>query len=103
MLADNQVDIVAIQETKKETFTHRALRSISSKFDKWIWLESKGRSGGILFGCDSDNYSVIDSVVHTYLVDIWLQNRHDRCTWILTIVYAPIDRSLKSEFWNELR
>lgn len=103
MILEHKIDIIVIQETKKDTFSHRILKSISSRFDTWIWLGAHGRSGGILFGCDSDTCLVTDSVVHTYSIDIFLQNRSDRCHWMLTTVYAPIARSLKADFWKELR
>ena len=53
ILVDHRIDILAIQETKKEQFTNRILRTISTRFDVWYWVPSVGRSGGILFGCDS--------------------------------------------------
>lgn len=103
MISDHHVDLIAIQETKKESFTNRALRFLSSKFDKWCWLPSVGRAGGILFGCDSDDYNVLDSQVHRFSISVWVQNRKDMHTWMVTIVYAPIARNLKKLFWDELQ
>ena len=48
IIVANHIDIVTIQETKKENFTTRQLKSISSQLDIWFWLPSSGRSGGIL-------------------------------------------------------
>ena len=59
-LKDNRVDIVAIQETKKEHFQDRTLRSLSSYLDIWEWLPSRGRSGGILFGCTSSKFELLE-------------------------------------------
>lgn len=103
LIIDNSIDLIAIQETKKESFTLRTLQSISRRFDKWIWVESHGRSGGILVGCDSDVCQIVSSKTHTYSVNIFLHTRKDSCNWMLTVVYAPVVRHLKSEFWNELR
>lgn len=72
MITTHKIDIIAIQETKKESFTHRILKSISTKFDKWVWVEAHGRSGGILFACDSDTCLITDSVTHTYSVDVFI-------------------------------
>lgn len=58
MIITHKIDIIVIQETKKDSFTHRILTSISSKFDKWVWVTAQGRSGGILFGCDSDTCTI---------------------------------------------
>lgn len=103
LILDNSIDLIAIQETKKENFSLRILKSISHRFDTWVWVESKGRSGGILVGCDSNICHFESSEILTYSTNIFLQNRKDRCKWMLTVVYAPIARSLKTEFWNELR
>lgn len=35
MLKDNKTDMVALQETKKENFSVRYLRSLSSHIDEW--------------------------------------------------------------------
>lgn len=53
LIKQHSVDILAIQETKMEDFTHCILKSISIQLDTWFWLPYVGRSGGILFGCDS--------------------------------------------------
>lgn len=103
IISSNKIDVIAIQETKKETFTHRILKSISSKFDNWFSLPSRGRSGGILIGCDSDTCQVVRYVAHTYSIDVFLYDRKDSCNWMLTVVYAPVDRNLKAAFWQELR
>lgn len=47
------MDILAIKETKKEPVSARILKTIATKIDIREWLPSVGRSGGILFGCDS--------------------------------------------------
>ena len=59
LILDNSIDLIAIQETKKENFSLRILKSISHRFDTWLWVESHGRSGGILVGCDRDRKSVV--------------------------------------------
>lgn len=44
LLIDNRIDVVAIQETKKESFTNRCLKGLSTRLDNWVWLPSVGRS-----------------------------------------------------------
>lgn len=34
LISKHHIDLIAIQETKKENFNHRIMRSISIKFDK---------------------------------------------------------------------
>lgn len=36
LLVDNKIDVVAIQETKKETFTNRCLKGLSTRLDNWV-------------------------------------------------------------------
>lgn len=103
LINDNSVDLIVIQETKKEAFTFKTLKSISSRFDQWIWVPSQGRSGGILVGCDSNICVIESSKSINYSVNVFLQHRHDRCTWMLTVVYAPVARHLKNAFWQELK
>ena len=69
LINDNSIDLIAIQETKKESFTYRILKSISSRFDNWVWIASRGRSGGILVGCDSNSCVIERSETLTYSVD----------------------------------
>ena len=69
MIVDNKIDILAIQETKKENFTTRILDFISTKFDIWQWVPSIGRSGGILFGCDSTKFRYLSHTTHQFSLD----------------------------------
>lgn len=97
-----QVDIVAIQETKKEEFTNRFLRSLSPRLDLWIHLPSSGASGGILFGGDSNKIEIQSHSIHQFCLDVHFFNKIDRTEWQYTIVYGPTRRHLKKELWKEL-
>lgn len=77
LISDNKIDIVAIQETKKDDFSHRCLKGISSRIDIWQWLPSIGRSGGILLGCDSNKVRIISYSLHTFCIDVVLENKLD--------------------------
>lgn len=96
------IDMVAIQETKKEDFSNRILRSLSSKIDNWVFVPSVGRSGGILFGVDSSKIEIQSHSCHTFCLDVHLTNKVDQTHWQYTIVYGPTIRSKKREFWTEL-
>lgn len=102
LIVHHHIDFIAIQETKKETFTARSLKSISNKFDLWFWVPSKGRSGGILFGGDSSQFKYISHSVHTFYLDLRLECKLDGQQWQITIVYGPVDRTKKKAFWDEL-
>lgn len=95
VLRDNKIDIVAIQETKKDTFSNRFLRSYSSHIDLWHWIPSIGRSGGVLFGYTSSKFDIIDVQLKIHSLTIILHDKQQQIDWMFTTAYAPIDRSLK--------
>lgn len=102
IIVDHKIDLIAIQETKKEKFNNRVLKSISTHFDIWEWVPSIGRSSGILFGCDSSKFSYISHTAHQFSLDIHLECKTDGHKWQVTIVYGPVDRSKKPDLWIEL-
>ena len=77
LITQHSVDILAVQETKKEDFTKRFLMSISVKLDSWFWVPSVGRSGGILFGCDSNLVTVVTVAKRQFSISVILKNRVD--------------------------
>lgn len=93
---------MAIKETKKEDFSTRCLNSISTRIDVWHWLPSIGRSGEILFGCDSNKVKILTHTLHIFCVDVVLENKLDNNTWQLIVAYGPVIRNLKQIFWDEL-
>lgn len=84
MIIDNHIDLIAIQETKKESFTKRCLSSISSNFDVWFWVPSSGRSGGILFGADSSQIKVSHHSLHRFCLNVILECKNDNAVWQLS-------------------
>ena len=77
LIIDHKVDLLAVQETKKDNFSQRCLNNISSRLDIWIWLPSIGRSGGILFGADSNKVQVLQHSLHHFSLNIVLENKVD--------------------------
>lgn len=98
IIVDHKIDIIAIQETKRATFNNRILRSISTTLDVWFWVPSKGRSGGILFGCDSNLFKYVSHSLHQFALNIVVECKQDGCTWQITIVYGPVIRAHKNSF-----
>lgn len=78
------------------------LKAISTRLNIWHWLPSRGRSGGILFGGDSNKMKVLSCQLHTFCLDIQLENKLDSQHWQVTVVYGPVDKSLKPAFLAEL-
>lgn len=61
-----------------------------------------GRSGGILVCWDSNKIRVISHFLHRFCVDLIVENKLDNVQWQLTVVYGPVLRHYKQEFWDEL-
>ena len=78
------------------------LSSISSVYDNWIQLPANGKSGGILIGCDGSKFLIENQVINRFSITIFVKNRIDNQRWCLTVVYAPINMSLKKLCWEEL-
>jgi hypothetical protein len=60
MLLNHHIDIVSIQETKKQEFKETTLSNISYKITHWFILPAIGRSGGILVGVNDTFFEIID-------------------------------------------
>jgi exonuclease III len=95
-------DIICIQETKKEEFSHRYLQSISSKFSDWQFIPSIRVAGGILTGINAEVYQLINWDMGRFSITAQIQNKKDKIIWSCTTVYGPTDAQLKSDFWVEL-
>lgn len=81
MIKENNVDMIAIQETKKEYFSNRILKTLSPRLDIWHWVPSIGRSGGILFGCDSSKLKLLSYSAHKFALDIRVECKTDAQVW----------------------
>jgi hypothetical protein len=78
------------------------LRYISTRLDSWEWLPSRGRSGGILFACNSNKFRIISSSKNRFSLDILIETRaYNKCRR-MKIVYGLLDNSLQNSFWTEL-
>jgi predicted HTH transcriptional regulator len=67
ILYNHKIDLVSLQETKKEVFKDRTLWNLSNIITKWVVLLSNGRSGGILLGINEEktrNHSIMGINIH---------------------------------------
>lgn len=101
IILQHHIDIITIQETKKEDFTNRSLKQISSIFYTWIWLPSNGTAGGILMGLSSFKFEVISTSIGDYTVI--LLTKETNFLWGITTTYAPIRGSQQRVCWREIR
>lgn len=104
LIKQKEIDIVCLQETKKERFTDRELGSFQGVKDFiWCWKASRGASGGILIGVNSEIAEVNETHVGAFFLSCILTTKKNQCRWEVTCVYGPVDNSLKNSFLEELK
>ena len=98
---NNNLDFVAIMETKKEKFEDSFLSSINYHF-KWHVLPAVGTSGGIVFGADERSLEVISCLKRQFSISMLVKNTRDNFVWRVIVVYGcPYDEG-KGDFITEL-
>lgn len=102
LIKDNHIDIVCIQETKKEEFSERMLRSLSTHVTHWTVLPSAGASGGIILGYNESLFTVHATYIKAYSISLHLCNKLDNFEWCLTTVYGPLSTTTRRSFLSEL-
>jgi exonuclease III len=75
ILSTHNIDIISLQETKKEEFKNRTLKNLSINITKWLVLPSQGRSGGILLGINKGKLEILDSWILSFSISIMLKNK----------------------------
>lgn len=103
LLSSHHIDIVAIQETKKESFPTRQLNSLSSNINFWLYKSSVGSSRGILVGINDSKFTIVDSWIKEFSITVLLSNKYDNFSWLFTTVYGPVISSKRTDFLNEIR
>ena len=102
-ISQEKIDIIGIQETIKQDFSNKELRSLDgdNKF-LWKWLPAKGHSGGILMGVKGDSLEVEDWECFTYAIKAVIRDRVSNFRWCVITVYGPANHQFSKEFLVEL-
>ena len=69
----NHIDIVGIQETKKEHFHSRTLNALSHIISHWIYKPSQGSAGGILLGINDTKFWILNTWILNYSITVHLK------------------------------
>lgn len=70
------LDIVAIQETIKQDFTDAELKEMAGCQDfSWVWVASKGHSGGLILGVKIDKFEIEQQDVSDSFIGMLIRNR----------------------------
>ena len=89
-IRDQQLDFVAVMETRKQDMSRSNLARLSGDAD-FIWncLPPRGRSGGILLGINAMVLELSFLVEGEFFIKFHLRNKCDDFKWILMAIYSP--------------
>lgn len=102
-LSVKQIDIVCIQEAKKESFQPKILNALSTNITQWFIKSSIGSSGGLLLGINESKFWLIDYWINPFSITVHLKNKSNNVEWLFTTVYGPVLSHLRVDFLNEIR
>jgi exonuclease III len=101
-MRQENVDIVGLQETIKESFLLHELEGLSRHKFAWHWVPAVGHSGGILLGVKEDTFEVDDMDHGEFFVSMALTHRCSNLIWEVIMVYGPADHRRSPAFLAEL-
>lgn len=93
------LDVVALQETIKQEFSDWELKEMDGNKDfAWFWTLAKGHSGGLISGVSLDAFEIVDSILEDYFVAILVRHRSFNVRYWTVNVYGPAKHELSSDF-----
>ena len=98
-----KLDIICLQETKMEFIDRNFITSIwGCPFVRWVFLASRGASGGILIMWDSRVVESIEECVGSFMAACSFRNMEDGFRWAFVGVYGPNIDTHRKVLWEEL-
>ena len=98
-----KLDFIGIQETMRQDFSESILHSIGGETPfNWTWTPSRGRSGGILLGINSDTLEVLETGRGEYFIRVLVLGKIEKLSWNLVVVYGDAQPTGKAKFLVEL-
>jgi exonuclease III len=103
MVRSNQIEFLAIQETKLEEISEAMCFGLWGSNDcEWVHLPSEGRSGGILSIWSKSNNSLIFSFKGEGFVGVHLEWGFLKTICFVVNVYSKCDIASKRNLWSNL-
>ncbi|KAL4606932.1 hypothetical protein ACB092_09G139200 [Castanea dentata] len=97
-----RADIVCMQETKLEWVTRGLVRSIwSCPYIDWLYLGSKGASGGILLMWERRVVEKLEEAVGPFSISCRFKNVSDQFEWAFTGIYGSNSNRKCQFMWEE--
>ncbi|KAL0559838.1 hypothetical protein IC582_000218 [Cucumis melo] len=95
-------DFVILTETKLTYVSKKLIKSIWSPISiNWAFLNSSGRSGGIIVMWNDQNFSILSVFKGAFSVSIQVGS-NNAASWWLSAIYGPAKRKNRPLFWEEL-
>jgi exonuclease III len=100
---EENLDFICLQETGRSDFSANELKHFGAgKEFIWSWTKPKGRSGGILFGVNVENFDIADISQGDFYIMFRLRNKIENFEWVLIAVYGAAQNEFKEGFLREL-
>lgn len=98
-ILQEDLDIVALQETIKQGFSDKELKEMSGVHDfHWIWSPAKGHSGGLILGYKTELFELEQEEFSGYFIGVLLRNRVTNFRFWVVNVYGPANHEFSQKF-----
>jgi exonuclease III len=102
-LRKENIDVICLQETIKQSFTDQELKSIEpGETFHWSWVSASGHSGGLLLGFRDSVFEVGSIDQGKFFISAVVLHRSSKVIFEFIGVYGPADHSRAQEFLEEL-
>jgi exonuclease III len=103
LLREWKADIVCLQETKLEVISKEVIRSVwGCLYVDWLYLGSRGASGGILLMWDRRVVEKVEECVGRFVVACAFRCVTENFEWAFAGIYGPNDDVEIRGLWDEL-
>lgn len=97
------LDIVAVQETIKQDFEDWELKEMAAnKVLAWNWIPARGHFGGLALGVNLDTFEVEETRCLHYSLWVLVRNRLTNFRYWVVDVYGPAQHEFSADFISEL-
>ena len=103
LIFEHKFHFIGLQETQQADIDDKTIRLIDPAGNYlWKWIPSKGKSGGILSGINTDIYDVGSFHEGKYILQLNIFDRERKLKWNFLNVYGAPQEENKIEFLTEL-
>lgn len=102
-ILQEDIDVVAIQETIKQNFEDWELKELAGNRDFCChWNPSRGHSVGLVMGVNVQDFEIEDYISGFYFLRILVRNRITNFRFWIVNVYGPAQHEFSGDFVKEM-